>query len=103
QLFLPSPVAAIRADGGELSLPEAAAVAVAAESTVTGCHDRAWLIFGPLSPWLAVNTESFVEIALGPGPGDLQPVFTGEVQRVGNGSWGTGVTLLASSAALDRV
>lgn len=102
-MVLPRPVASLTIDGRDLSIAEAAAVAVAAESTVTGGHDRAWLVLGPLSPWLEVDAGAAVELSLGSGEDTLEAVFTGEVERVRHGRWGTALTVLGSTAALDRV
>lgn len=102
-MALSRPAAEITVDGRQLTIPEAAAVAVATESTVTGSHDRAWVVVGPLSPWLDVAAGAAVAVSLGLSADTVEPVFTGAVDRVRAGSWGTALTLLGSTAALDRI
>ena len=101
-MVLPRPGAALRIDGRQLGMPEAAAVAVAAESTVTGTHDRAGIVLGPLSPWLEASAGAVAELSLGVGD-DLEPVLTGRVVRVRQLPWGTLLDVLAATAALDRL
>ncbi len=101
-MVLPRPTAAITVDGREMGMPEAAAHAVRVEGTVCGGHDRATVVLGPLSPWLDVAAGATVEVALGLGD-DLEPVLTGQVERIRQVPWGTLLEVLATTAALDRV
>jgi phage protein D len=101
-MALPRPAAAVVVDGRELSLPESAAVSVSVEATVGGAHDRATLVLGPHSPWLDLAAGATVELSLGLGD-DLEPVLTGQVERIRQVPWGTFVDVLATTAALDRI
>ena len=101
-MVLPRPAATLTVDGRALTMPEAAAAALTVESTVTGTHDRATLVFGPLSPWLDVAVGALVKLSLSTG-GDPEPVLTGQVERLRHVTWGTVVEVLASTAALDRL
>jgi hypothetical protein len=100
------PGASLVIEGRSLSMPEAAAVGLVAESGVGGGHDRATLVLGPLSPWLDVGAAAPAEIGIVPG-GDAgdepETVLTGAVERVRHLPWGTVVDVLATTAALDRL
>ena len=101
--MLRRPGARLSIDGRELTMPEAAAVALVVETTVSGLHDRATLVLGPLSPWLDVSPSAPAELALEALGDDAELVLTGSVGRVRHQPWGTVVDMLASTAALDRV
>jgi hypothetical protein len=104
-MTLRRPAATLVIDGRELTMPEAAAVALVAESGVGGAHDRATLVLAPLSPWLDVAPGAPAEIGIVPGGDETDPelVLTGAVELVRHLSWGTIVDILATTAALDRV
>ena len=102
-MVLPRPAASLAIDGRDLSLPEAAAVWVAVEGTVLGGHDRATVALGPLSPWLDLSTGAMVELSLGPGQDNLEPVLTGQIEGVRQLTWGATVAVLATTAKLHRL
>jgi len=101
-MALVRPAATLTIDGRELTLPEAAAVAIAVELSVGGGHDRARLLLGPLSPLLDVEPGATAEVAMGHDD-EVEPVLTGSVERVRHLPWGTAVDVLASTVALERV
>jgi phage protein D len=102
-MTLRRPTATLTIDGRLLTMPEAAAAALVAESGVDGLHDLASIVLGPLSPVLDVAAGASVEIAISPGDDGTEPVLTGAVERVRHVPWGTAVDVLATTAALDRL
>jgi phage protein D len=92
----------VTVDGQDLGLAESATTSLAVLATTTGAHDRATLTFGPGSPALDASPAASVAVALGYGS-DLEAVFTGTVARVAHQPWGTEVTALAATSALEGV
>ena len=99
-MALPRPAARLTIDGRGLTMPEAAAVSVDVALSLTGEHDRAVLVLGPLSPWLDLGIGAVAEVAL--GDASTVGVLTGTVERVRHLPWGTLVDVLGPTAPLER-
>jgi phage protein D len=99
-MALARPAARITIDGRGLTMPEAAAVSIDVALTLTGDHDRAELVLGPLSPWLDIAAGARAELEL--GHATTVAVLSGTVERVRHLPWGTLVDVLGPTALLEH-